>query len=74
MQETFKAPNCTNNSQIHQDIVERSQQKIKDLAEIMGVDLPGASQFTTSMHMFGKGPADLDDEEDEYQQSPYKGD
>ena len=43
---------------------------------MMGVDLPGTSQFTTSMHMFGKGPADLDDEdeEDEYEQSPYKED
>ena len=42
---------------------------------MMGVDLPGTSQFTTSMHMFGKGPAsDDEDEEDEYEQSPYKED
>ena len=40
---------------------------------MMGVDLPGTSQFTTSMHMFGKGPtSDDEDEEDEYEQSPYK--
>ena len=32
-----------------QAILERSQQRIKDIAEIMG----GSSQFTTSMHMFG---------------------
>jgi len=40
--------------------LERSQQRIKDIAELMG----GTSQFTTSMQMFGGKDEQLMGEED----------
>ena len=41
-------------------ILERSQQRIKDLQELMGGN--GTNQFTASMHMFGKEPIEDDDD------------
>ena len=47
-------------TQQQQQILDRSQQRIKDLTELMG----GASQFTTSMHIFGKDHPMSEDEDE----------
>ena len=56
---TDRSKQANGNAQV---ILERSQQRIRDIAELMG----GTSQFTTSMNMFnangGMMPEDDDDE------------
>ena len=56
---TDRSKQTNGNAQV---ILERSQQRIRDIAELMG----GTSQFTTSMNMFnangGMMPEDDDDE------------